>query len=402
MTLSTSIDDIIGIRFIRPGFFKAMQMTIRELQASNSALERKRQDVQTIFDAIPDVMAVLSLDFTLISANRAFYDSYGTEEPCGKSCYQIFFERESPCSPCPLLMALENSSTVCRHLHVAMLQGGNRQLECTASLMLDARNEPSRAVLLLRDVTLEKEYQTKYFQAEKMATIGVLAEGVAHEINNPLASISGFAEALALRLKKFSPCLKWTGECDELLDSFEDYLETILMECNRCSEIVRNLLTFGHREISCFSDVNLNNIVQNCLKLLSPRLVLLSPDIIRARLSGENPRVLGHPGELMQVILNLVFNALDAVKHSGTIVVSTAIEGNSAVLRVADSGEGIPPEILNRLFEPFFTTKPPGRGIGIGLSSCYNIIVKHGGEITVESTLGQGSVFTIILPTQVE
>lgn len=397
MTHRTSIEDIIGIRSVKSGFFKEPLSNIRELQASNIALEQKRQDVQSILDSIPDVMAVLSLDFTLLSVNNAFRETYGIEDPCGKRCYEVFQKQQDPCSPCPVVMA-RKENCVYRQLQIIPIKGENRQLECTASLMLDADGKPSRAILLQRDVTLEKEYQTRYFQAEKMATIGVLAEGVAHEINNPLACISGFAEALTMHLKKLGDCMNRSPEGDELLNSFEDYLQTILMECNRCSEIVRNLLTFGHKEVSALSSVNLNNVVGNCFKLLQPRLSHLRPDILGARLSDLEPCVLGHPGELMQVVLNLVLNALYAVRESGEIAVSTAVEGGMAILRVADSGEGIPQENLNKLFEPFFSTKPAGQGIGIGLSSSYNIIKKHAGEIFVESIHGQGSVFIVTLP----
>jgi signal transduction histidine kinase len=107
---------------------------------------------------------------------------------------------------------------------------------------------------------------------------------------------------------------------------------------------------------------------------------------------------MGHPGELMQVALNLILNALYAVRDSGTIHISTQVRGSMVLIRVSDTGHGIAPEVLDKLFEPFFTTKPPGQGIGIGLSTCYNIIMKHGGEITASSEEGKGAVFEVILP----
>jgi signal transduction histidine kinase len=276
--------------------------------------------------------------------------------------------------------------------------GEKRQIECTASLMRDADGNPYRVVLLQRDVTLEKQYQAKYLQAERMATIGVLAEGVAHEINNPLTSIRGFAEALAHRMDKLAMCLKQERLCSELLESFGEYLEIILKECNRCSEIVRNLLTFGHRETRTHSIVNLNDVVRNCLQLLHPRLSRLPRGLIELHLSRREPYVLGHPGELMQVVLNLVLNAMYAIKDSGEISIHTAVEGSMVLLKVVDTGHGIPKDILDKLFDPFFTTKPAGQGIGIGLSTCYNIIKSHGGEITVDSTYTEGASFETILP----
>ena len=398
MPNSTCLDDIIGIESIKLGYFKEVQKRISELKASNIELEQKRQDVQAILNGIPDVMAVISLDFRVLTVNNAFFEKYDIPDPSGLPCHQVFKGTGVPCTPCPLVMAKEGYCAVCRHLQIMNLGGENRQIECTASLMRDADGAPSKVLMVQRDVTLEKQYQAKYFQAERMATIGILAEGVAHEINNPLTSISGFAEALKRRLDTLAACLIEDGDCDELLENYKEYLEIILKECHRCSEIVQNLLTFGHREIRSLSIVNLNDVVGNSLKLLHPRLDRLSPGIISLRLAGQDPCVLGHPGELMQVILNLVLNALYAVKDSGEITILTAVEGSMVILKVIDTGHGILEEHLDKLFDPFFTTKPAGQGIGVGLSTCYNIIKKHGGDITVESEHGKGAVFEIILP----
>ncbi len=394
----TSLDEVVGIESIKLGFYKQMQKTIRELQRSNVELEQKRQDVQAILNGIPDVMAVISLEYTLLSVNNAFFETYGIAEPLGKKCHAVFKGQDAPCSPCPMRMALEGACNVCRHMQIFHLGGENRQIECTASLMRDTEGQPGKVLMLLRDVTLEKQYQAKYVQAERMATIGVLAEGVAHEINNPLTGIRGFGEALVHRLDALAACIREGHDCVELLDNFHEYLDIILKECSRCSDIVQNLLTFGHRRVRSFSIVNLNDVVGNSLKLLHPRLSRLPPGVIRLQLSEHEPCVMGHPGELMQVVLNLVLNALYAVRDGGEIVITTSVHDDLALLRVIDTGCGILEEHIGKLFEPFFTTKPVGQGIGIGLSTCYNIIRKHNGDISVESEYGKGSVFAIALP----
>jgi signal transduction histidine kinase len=132
--------------------------------------------------------------------------------------------------------------------------------------------------------------------------------------------------------------------------------------------------------------------------LLRPRLSRLSPGIVHLELSEREPVVLGHPGELMQIVLNLVLNALYAVQEAGDVTMSTQIKGNMVILQVHDTGIGIQEDHIPKLFEPFFTTKPPGQGIGVGLSTCYNIISKHGGYITVDSEPGRGATFEVILP----
>ncbi|AMK09942.1 two-component system sensor histidine kinase NtrB [Pseudodesulfovibrio indicus] len=394
-----SLDDIIGIESIKLGFFKEVQKTINELKASNIELERKRRDVQDILNGIPDVVAVVSREYKVLSVNSAFYETYGSRDPIGLPCYRVFKGGDKPCSPCPLLMAREEGRKVCRQLQIMNIDGENRQIECSATLMPGTGDAPGKVLLLHRDVTVEKQYQAKYFQAERMATVGVLAEGVAHEINNPLTSIRGFAEALHGHLDRLGTCLKDGEPCNGLLETFEEYLDIVLQECNRCSEIVQNLLSFGHRDVRSMAIVNINNIIVNCLKLLQPRLASLPNGIIGLDLSEEEPCLMGHPGELMQVALNLIVNALYEVRDTGgTIRISTSVTGSMIQLRVSDTGKGFEPEDAEKLFQPFFTTKPAGQGIGIGLSTCYNIIMKHGGEITATSEPGKGAVFEVILP----
>jgi len=398
MPLTANLADISGIETIKLGFFKEVQRKISELRASNQKLEQKRRDIQAILDGIPDVMAVISPDKKVLSVNKSFYDTYPGIEPMGLACHEVFKAQDAPCAPCSIDLAMECPARVSRSLQILSRRGENRQIECTASVMLDSGDKPDRILLLQRDVTLEKQFQAKYFLAERMATVGILAEGVAHEINNPLTSISGFAETLVLRLGELEALIPKSENASAIFEDFHEFLDTILKECSRCSDIVQNLLAFGHREITRLSTVNLNALVVSSIKLLGPKLSRLPKDTIALELGADEPVVLGHPGELMQVMLNLVLNALYAVRTSGTIRIRTRVKDNLVVIEVADTGDGILPEHINKLFEPFFTTKPPGQGTGIGLSTCYNIIRKHGGEISVESEPNKGSVFEVILP----
>ncbi|MGX9367380.1 two-component system sensor histidine kinase NtrB [Desulfoplanes sp. PS50] len=393
-----SLNDIIGIESIKLGFFKEVQKTIDELKTANIELEQKRRAVQDILNGIPDVVAVVSADYRVLSVNNAFFETYGSRDFLGESCYRVFKGLNKPCSPCPLHVASEEGQKVCRQLQIMNVDGEKRQIECSAALMAGSGDTPDNVLLLHRDVTIEKEYQAKYFLAERMATVGLLAEGVAHEINNPLTSIRGFAEALSGYLDRLATCIKEGESCSELLAIFDEYLSILLKECSRCSEIAQNLLGFGYRDVRSMSIVSVNNVIQNCLKLLHPRLSKLPDGLIELSLSEEGPCVVGHSGELMQVTLNLILNALHAVEASGTIHIASYALESMVLIQVSDTGYGIAPENLDKIFDPFFTTKSPGSGIGIGLSTCYNIITKHGGEITVSSDEGKGAVFEIILP----
>ncbi len=388
-----TLDDLIGVEYTKLGFYKELQQKVAELEVSNFELARKQSQIQAILDGITDVMIVLSPDFRIVSVNREFYNVFGTQEPVGEFCYQVFRQAHQPCWPCPVITAIE-SNRVCRHHSIYPVDGKNRHFEITASPLGNSDGKPCLTLLLLRDVTLEKELQGKYYQARRMATIGVLAAGVAHEINNPLTAISGFAEGLKRRLPRLEEKVD-----QELKDDFSEYLGIILKECQRCQGIVQGLLTFGRQTCSESSPVNLSALVTDTLKLLQNQLKHHRKDLVHVDFDPSLPSVLGDESQLKQVILNLLFNAFDATQEKGSIILRTYAENQEwVVFSVQDSGCGIPAEHMDKLFEPFFTTKPVGKGVGVGLSTCYNIVTKHGGEIQVESEVGKGSTFIVKLP----
>jgi hypothetical protein len=229
-----------------------------------------------------------------------------------------------------------------------------------------------------------------------MATIGTLAAGVGHEINNPLTAICGFAEGLKRRLPKLNGNIE-----EELFGDISEYVGIILKECRRCQEIVQSLLTFSRQRSTDFSPVNLNPLITDTFKLLHNHLKPYPREHVRMELGQDLPNICGDPSQLKQVILNLVFNALDATVERGSVTLRTyEVNEDWIGLAVEDSGCGVAIEHLDKLFEPFFTTKPVGKGIGIGLSTCYNIVRDHGGEIVVCSQEGQGSTFLVRLPKE--
>jgi signal transduction histidine kinase len=398
MNRETKIEDLVGLGHTKLGFFKEVQIKIGELRSSNLELEAKRQEIQSILDGITDIVADVSLDFRIRTVNQSFFKVFPIATPRNTFCYRAFRNRSRPCRECPLVEAYR-TNRVCRQTVILPLLGKNRQFEITASPLRNAHGMPTSILIVKRDVTLEKKYQAKYYHAEKMATIGLLAAGVAHEINNPLAAISGFAEGLKRRLPRLQAALAQTEEFQDLAGDFQEYVATILTECNRCRDIVQSLLTFSPRQNAEFGRVDLNQLIEDVLKLLQHPLRGFPPDSIRLAPASPSPQARGVAPELKQVILNLVLNALDAIQGGGRITLATSQSGETAVvLQVADTGCGIAPEHMAKLFEPFFTTKPAGQGTGVGLSTCYNIIQQHGGEIRVESKLGRGSTFTVKLP----
>jgi two-component system NtrC family sensor kinase len=238
-----------------------------------------------------------------------------------------------------------------------------------------------------RDDLLKERTRQQLTRSERLASIGRLAAGVAHEINNPLTGVLTFAHMLRKSVADGS---------QERKD-----LETIIEATMRCREIVRGLLNFSrqnepHKELS-----DLNQVLQRALNLTRNQAALHRIDV-REELNGALPPVVIDPHQIQEVAVNVIVNAIDAMPDGGRLTVRSRTGqwngGRSLEFEISDTGLGIPPENLDRIFDPFFTTKPPGRGTGLGLAVSYGIIAEHGGRIDVESTMGAGTTVTVRLP----
>lgn len=243
-----------------------------------------------------------------------------------------------------------------------------------------------------QELRAKREMEAAVRQADKQVAVGLLAAGVAHEINNPLATISVSAEDLLDRL-----------QCGEELhkgDELPSYLRLIRDQAGRCAETTRKLLDFARQTESVDEWVDVNEQVNSTLSLLRYRLRKERIELTLA-LAPDIPLVLADGPGLQQVVFNLVTNAADAMAGGGRLTVSTAASDQDVCITIADTGCGIPPEDLPRIFEPFFTTKPVGRGTGLGLSVCFGIVSRAGGRIEVASTPGSGTQVAIILPLRI-
>ncbi len=393
MNKTTTLQDIIGIEDVKLGFFQETQKKVQELKTSNRKLQEKQQEIQAILDGIADVMIVISREFRILYVNHVYHQLFSDPSPENKCCHQVLYGQDSPCWKCPVTNAF-NTGKVNRIQAIIPGREKNRYFDITASPISPSEELPDRFLLFLRDITLEKEYQAQLLQTEKMATVGTLAAGVAHEINNPLTAILGFSQGTKRKLPQLE------GKVDpHVVEDMQEYLNTILKECSRCQDIVQNLLTFSRPKENPFQVVNLKNVVLDCLKILHYRLKKIPHVNFQLRFDSDNPQIYGDEAQLKQVVLNLVNNALDAVGFQGNISIEVE-EGSQGMycLVVEDNGHGIPSEYLDRLFDPFFTTKPVGKGTGVGLSTCYNIVKAHQGHIIVCSELENGSSFCVKLP----
>lgn len=389
----TTLEDLIGIEHSKLGFYQELQQKVEQLKTSNQELERKRKEIQAVLDGITDLMLVLSEDLKIQRVNHVFSEWFPGIDPIGKTCYQLFRGRQSRCEECPAQRSLVLDEIV-KDLCIYKVDDKFRHFDIIASPLKTGVSAERNVLLFKRDVTLEKEFQAQFYQAEKMATVGALAAGVAHEINNPLAAISGFAEGLQRRIGRIQ------GKVEPaILDDFNEYTDTIIKECLRCRDIVQTLLTFSRPVASSVSPVDMNQCVRDTLFILKHHFKEQHKIAVKTDLQADLPVIMGDESQLKQVIINLFTNAFDATGEGDIIRIITNAGPNGGVeLIVEDSGCGIPTELHDKLFEPFFTTKPVGKGIGIGLSTCYSIVKNHCGEISVTSKEGRGTFFKVSLP----
>jgi len=240
---------------------------------------------------------------------------------------------------------------------------------------------------------MDKKMLNDYaIQSQKLAAIGQLAAGIAHEINNPLAIIGEGTGWLQDLLKRES--MAGFAEHDE----FKESLAVIATQVGRCREITHKLLSFARKMDFVIREVNIASVVSEVVGMREREAMLNNITIVK-NFAPDLPIIHSEPSLLRQALLNLLNNAMDAVHGTGTITLDAEkARGNGVIIRITDSGIGIPKDNLDRVFEPFFTTKEPGQGSGLGLSICHGIIQKLGGDITAESTPGKGSTFTIQLP----
>jgi two-component system NtrC family sensor kinase len=379
----------------REGVFAAEDIRLLSTLATHAAVvianarffemvRRAKEQWETAFDALSEGIAVVDDEGRVRRANRAIAGLLGTPLPSVVGTHLGHALLGKSHALLELLDAAQRGD------HPAALVARSERLGIT--VRVNAARIPSgtrdqSVVVLVEDVTDQQAMETQLIQSEKLAAVGQLVSGVAHELNNPLTSIAGLSEFLL--------------EQTEISKKDRGHLKVIHEQAERAGRIVRNLLTFARTGPAERTPVDLNDVVQRTLQLMEYDLKL--KDIaVRRDLRAALPDVLGDRHNLQQVVLNLLTNAAQAVAENGAgrpraITVSTWFDDH-VHLRVADTGPGITDAVAQNIFTPFFTTKEPGHGTGLGLSITYSIVENHGGRITLERPSGGGAAFRVDLP----
>ena len=263
--------------------------------------------------------------------------------------------------------------------------GGGRHIvtNVTVAPLVDKAGEKQGRLIVMEDVTQRVQLEEQLLQNEKLTSLGLLAAGVAHEVNTPLTVISNYTQMLARQLSEDDPKSK--------------IIDKITKQTFRASEIVNNLLNFSRVGASELAEVNVNSVIDETLSLVAHPFKTARVNVIKS-LEPTLPAMMGSPNRLQQVFLNLFINARDAMPQGGMLEVRTWAHNGSVEVEVTDTGVGIPRELQGRIFDPFFTTKVTGRGTGLGLSVSYGIIKEHSGTIDVRSTPGKGTSFRLEFP----
>lgn len=349
-------------------------------------VSRGKQEWEQTFDSITDLICLIDPEYRLIRVNRTLAQKLGMEpeQIIGKKCYQVFHSQsDSPCPECAHRQAMASKKPFTMEMKGT---SGDEVFLISAFPRFSSKGEFIGSVYVLRDITEQKRLREQLVQSEKMAAVGQLVSGVAHELNNPLAGVMGYSQLLLMN--------------NGLDSKTQSYLNKISKESDRAKNIVNNLLTFARKHKPEKKYLDINTILDQTIELRAYDLKVSNIQVLKD-FESDLPKTMADFNQLQQVFLNIMNNAHQAIQESkgkGEIRIRTEKAGEMIRIILEDTGPGIPEENLNKIFEPFFTTKDVGRGTGLGLSISYGIIQQHGGKIYARSILGQGATFVIELP----
>ena len=354
-----------------------------------SSLEQKAAQIERLKDFSENIIeslnvGVLAVDFSgaVESWNTQLEGLIGVrrEEAVGRKLEDVL--------PSDLMAAIAERSGGERvsslyKFHMQNREGRSLVVNVSIAPLVGKSGDSIGRLILFDDVTQRMRLDEQVFQNEKLTSLGLLAAGVAHEVNTPLAVISNYIQMLAKQLP--------------IGDPRHQLIDKVVKQTFRASEIVNNLLNFSRTGATEFTEVDLNAVVDEVLSLVAHPFRTAQVQVTR-NLQQQLPFVLGSNNKLQQVFLNLFLNARDAMPSGGVVEIRTASFNGSVEVEIKDTGAGIPRENLNRIFDPFFTTKASGRGTGLGLSVSYGIVKEHAGKLDVRSTPGKGTSFRLEFP----
>jgi two-component system NtrC family sensor kinase len=364
-------------------------------------ISKEKKEWERTFDAITDMVWIEDGRQQVIRANHTLLmrTGYAKSEIANKHCGELLDKLGISIEGCLCAETLSCKRPAFQELRSA----GGSIFNFWAYPLIDEEGRLYAIVHYLKDVTAQRRIEQQLIRTDKLASLGTLVAGIAHEINNPLGIIAGYSEALLDRAA--APALSAVKEFED----FPDYLKTIHSEIFRCKGILKSLLEFARPSGGTFREIDINELIKEVLLLLQHRTARLK-HTLELDLDREVPKIRADAGSLRQLLMNLLLNAIYFTPEGGRIFIKTEPDDSPEETRfpgcpsrvrlsVTDTGSGIPNDLIDRIFDPFFTTKPVGEGTGLGLTISYKIVEEHSGFIDVKSEPGKGASFIITLPS---
>jgi len=363
----------------------SFEQVLDHLRDTNKKLRVAKDQLQAVFDTVGVCISIIDPELRVINCNekqRELLASQNQGDLRGRYCYEVYCGNDSPALACPAIETIETG----RSVFIREIKKKGRYFQIVTSPLKDADGKLTAIIEVSVDVTEKKKAEEGRRQAEKLAAVGLLGAGLAHEINNPLGNILGYSKMLLME--------------GDLTEKQKERLEIIAEQARKGSEIIRGLLEFSRQSRPAFAPVSLNEIIA---KVINTSSLLLKTRGIKLELKpGDIPVTKADPVQIGQVIDNLIQNAIHAVEgtRDPLLIIETGLKGEEIEISVTDNGTGIPDSVVQKVFDPFFTTKPVGKGVGLGLSICAGIINAHDGSIGVESEPGRGTRIFFSVPVR--
>ncbi|MFC1937494.1 PAS domain S-box protein [Chloroflexota bacterium] len=351
---------------------------------AEEALRQSEEKLRIMFESLPQGIIVTDLEGDITQVNEAVVCTHGydsRQELIGQSTFELIAEKDHDRAVGNLIETLENGHRGVIEYTFLRKDGSEFPAELNGAMLSDADGNAIGLIAITEDITERRKMEEQLVVTDRLASIGELASGIAHELNNPLTGIIGFSELL---LERGVP------------DDIRDDLKIINREARRTAEIVRNLLTFARKHAPGREEVHINQVVENVLSLRSYEQKINNIQV-NTGLASDLPEIMADCFQLQQVFLNIIINAehfMTEAHGRGTLTITTERVGDVIRVSFADDGPGISRGNLGHLFDPFFTTKEVGKGTGLGLSICHGIVAEHGGKIYAESELGRGPLLS--------
>ena len=373
--------------FYNARLFQQLKISNADLEASRWELLNSRNTLRALFDNLPTSIYIVDEHYSVIAVNMSRVNRLGDKpnQFVGRLCYEKFYQRNSPCPDCRVAETFISGQDTSRVKREELETGQYQEWEINTFPIYNDHQKPVQTIITEYDVTEKHLLEADLIQSEKLAAIGQLAAGVAHEIYNPLTAIIVNSQLI----RRMLPTVN-----EDLFESL-DLIENAGV---RASQVIRGLLGAARKEEMESSPVDLNHSIESALALLNHE-INKRPVVIEKNFQANMPLLTGNQDHLQGVWINLIMNALDAIEsNEGTIQITTRLLDAAFEVTIYDNGKGIPKNKLSRIFEPYFTTKGPGQGTGLGLSVCFRVVKQHGGTIQVESKPDKGTKFIVLLP----